>query len=164
MRLASMTNGPPPKPMKLKALLGNPGHQSKEKLNLSQPDPTPLSTVPEPPDFLVEHAAQEWRRIAPEVCALGLLTTVDLAAMGAFCQAFGRWRMAEEAWIADGCPFESIRGNGNSFMSPTMTAANQAMREMMRCAAEFGFTPSSRSRVRLKEDGKQVPKFDDLVA
>jgi P27 family predicted phage terminase small subunit len=52
--------------------------------------------VPEPPPFLVGYAADEWWRVAPELHRLGLLTLVDVMPLAAYCEAYKRWRTAEE--------------------------------------------------------------------
>jgi P27 family predicted phage terminase small subunit len=50
----------------------------------------------EPPDFLSAYARDEWRRVAPELHRLGLVTTLDVALLAVYCTAYARWRTAEE--------------------------------------------------------------------
>src|SRR5919108_3560121 len=83
--------GPAPTPTALKLLLGNPG-----KRPLPKGDPRPTPGVPPCPSWLEGEARKEWRRITPELRALGLLTAVDRAALAAYCQSYARWRQAEE--------------------------------------------------------------------
>jgi phage terminase small subunit len=88
-----MKPGPPPIPFALKRLRGNPGHQRLR----AEPEPTRASKCPEPPSFLSSYAQDEWWRTAPELYALGLLRTVDVACLAAYCQAYSLWREAQEA-------------------------------------------------------------------
>jgi P27 family predicted phage terminase small subunit len=81
----------PPTPTHLKLLRGNPG---KRALPVDEPQPLIPPTCPDPPTFLAGHAADEWWRVAP---GLGLLTRIDVACLGAYCQSYARWRTAEEA-------------------------------------------------------------------
>ncbi len=69
------------------------------------------------------------------------------------CQAYGRWvaaetalaRMAERDAVTEGLIIRSK--TGNAIQNPLVGAANKAMADMVRYAAEFGLTPSARSRV-----------------
>ena len=59
--------GRKPKPTEMKRAQGNPG---RRPLNNNEPKPT---GIPQCPSHLNEVAKREWRRIAPELIALGLL-------------------------------------------------------------------------------------------
>lgn len=82
-----------------------------------------------------------------------MLTRVDRAALAAYCQAYGRWveaeqalaRMAERDPLTHGLMIKT--SNGNAIQNPLVGTANRAMLDMMRCAVEFGMTPSSRTRI-----------------
>ncbi len=81
------------------------------------------------------------------------MTNLDRGALAAYCQAYGRWgaaetalaRMAERDAVTDGPIIRSK--TGNAIQNPLVGAANKAMADMVRYAAEFGLTPSARSRV-----------------
>ena len=110
-------------------------------------------SLPEPPDHLNEDARAEWARIADELSVLGILTRLDRGSLAAYCQAYGRWRQAEAALsrmaerdaTTDGLMIRTK--GGNLIQNPLVGTANKAMADMMRYAAEFGLTPSARSRV-----------------
>jgi phage terminase small subunit len=88
-------NMPPrPVPTQLEILRANPG---KEKLNKHEPRPMVPPQVPDAPAFLNGYARAEWDCVADELHRLRLLTVVDLQPLAAYCQAYGRWRTAEEA-------------------------------------------------------------------
>jgi hypothetical protein len=63
-------------PTNLVLLRGNPG---KRALNKEEPKPRPV--LPEPPGHLDTGAKREWRRVAPELHQLGLLTVLDVDAL-----------------------------------------------------------------------------------
>ena len=83
--------GRKPKPSRLKLIQGNP---SKRALNAREPRPE--ARVPTCPAHLNPSAKAEWKRLAHEMHRLGILTSLDYAALSAYCQAYGRWVEAEK--------------------------------------------------------------------
>src|SRR5262245_52163776 len=133
-----------PTPTKLKLLRGNPG---KQRLNRSEPQ-FKSGLLPEPPAFLCKLAKQEWRRLAPELHRLGLLTLCDLNSFAAYAQAFAHWVEAEELLTASGkTEFTLQTTNGNTAYNPLVSISAAAARDMVKFACEFGGTPASRSRI-----------------
>ncbi len=88
-----------------------------------------------------------------ELATLGILTHLDRGALAAYCQAYGRWqaaetvlaRMAEKDAVTEGLIIRTK--SGNIIQNPIVGVANKAMADMVRYAAEFGLTPSARTRV-----------------
>lgn len=137
--------GAKPTPTNIKLITGNPGNRP-----IPKNEPRPHSRKPTPPAHLNADAQEEWARIADELDALGILSGLDRAALAAYCQAYGRWAQAERALAkmsnqADGLIIKTQ--SGNMIQNPLVGVANKAMSDMMRYAAEFGMTPSARSRV-----------------
>ena len=133
--------GPPPKPTALKLLAGNPGHRP---LNLSEPKPTGIPTCPR---HLDKEAKAEWKRISAELIKLGLLTSIDRAALSGYCCAYSRWVTAE-AQIAQFGLVVKAGKSGYPIPSPFVGIANVALDHMRKFCIEFGLTPSSRSKVQ----------------
>ena len=77
---------------------GNPGHHPI----LPEPEPRVTETVPEPPEYLGPDAQDEWRRLAPELHVIGLLTVADLHLFAFYCEAYGVWRDAGRNWAHEG--------------------------------------------------------------
>src|SRR5262245_19090788 len=147
-----------PVPFPLKVLRGNP---SKKPLRPG-PQPTSAKTCPEPPDYITGYAAREWKRLAPELWALGLLTNLDLTVFGAYCVSYGRWRAAEE--LLAGEPLVASGYEGNPIQNPLVRIASQAARDLLRIGVEFGLTPSARARVAAGMPPRPPSKFGDLLA
>lgn len=148
--------GRKPRPTHLKLVTGNPGRRP-----FNAAEPRPEAGLPAPPAELGSDAKNEWRRVARRLQALGLLTPCDRAALAAYCQAFGRWRQAERA-LAAMAKADPLTGalmirtkEGNAIQNPLVGIANKAMADMVRYAAEFGMTPSARSRIAGAADGEQ---------
>lgn len=148
--------GPPPKPTQLRVLQGNPG---KRPLPKGEPRPR---VVPMPcPRWLLPEAKREWRRVAPELKRLGLATVVDRTALAAYCQAYARWRQAEEVLTREGLVFETA--SGYLAPRPEVAIAQKSMQLMKGFATEFGFTPSSRTRISVPEQ-KQADPFAEFLS
>jgi P27 family predicted phage terminase small subunit len=121
--------------------------------------------MPEPPAHLNDDACAEWTRVAHDLYALRMLETVDRAALGAYCVAYAHWVQAERA-IAEMAKQDLLTGalmiktsNGNAIQNPLVGTAHKAASDMVRYAAEFGMTPSSRSRIDVGS-GPRVPQSD----
>jgi P27 family predicted phage terminase small subunit len=155
-----MTRGRKPKPTHLKLVLGNPG-----KRPIRGGKDRPETDMPEPPEHLNADARAEWHRVAHGLYVLRMLETVDRAALGAYCVAYAHWVQAERA-IAEMAKQDLLTGalmiktsNGNAIQNPLVGTAHKAASDMVRYAAEFGMTPSSRSRIDVGS-GPRLPVSD----
>ena len=149
-------SGRKPKPTHLKLLEGNPGHRP---LNRNEPKPRP--TVPYCPSHLSKEAKKEWRRIVPELAAVGPITRIDRAALAMYCEAWGRWLEAEEALRKYGVMVKSP--SGFPMQSPYLAVANKAMEQMRGLLTEFGMSPASRTRISVQEPSDFDPEAEALL-
>jgi P27 family predicted phage terminase small subunit len=108
---------------------------------------------PDPPPFILGYAADEWWRTGPELHRLGLLTPIDVAAFAGYCDAFGRWRTAEEM-LAKMAARDTATGallvksaDGNARQNPLIRLSRNAASDMLRFASEFGLTPAARTHI-----------------
>ncbi len=148
------TPGPPPTPTALKLLRGNPG-----KRPLNEDEPEAKVEVPTCPGHLSPVAKREWRRITKELFALGLVSKVDRAALGGYCDAYGRWAEAARQLQQYGLIVKSP--NGYPMPSPYLAILTTALDQMRAFLTEFGMTPASRSRVKMTNP-RQRELFDDF--
>ena len=151
-----MTPGTKPKPTALKLIEGNKGKRSlpKKEAVIALCEPTP-------PPFLCDDAKVEWGRVCSALFAAGLMTELDRAALSAYCAAYGRWAQAERA-INTMAGKDGINAalliktkEGNAIQNPLVGIANKARADVVRFAAEFGMTPSARTRVTATPDDKK---------
>lgn len=155
-----MTRGRKPKPTHLKLVTGNPGRRP-----LNEREPNVPRAIPTPPEHLSELALAEWERITPDLYNAGCLARIDRAAIAAYCQAYARWVHAEQQLAKYGMMVKSPqkvitkrakngsvveeKSGGFPMQSPFLAIANRAIDQMVKIAAEFGMTPSSRSRIEV---------------
>ena len=135
--------GRKPKPSALRRVQGNPG-----KRGFNDKEPQPPAGLPDCPDHLSEAARQEWHRLAQTLHDMGVLTTVDRAALAAYCQSWGRWVEAEEKLQESPTLFKTPSGYVQQ--SPWLSVANKQLELMGRYMSELGITPASRSRVSVQ--------------
>ena len=157
--------GRKPKPTHLKILEGNPGKQK-----LPKGEPIPISDLPICPEFLDDYAHEEWERMARGLHSLGILYEVDVGVFAAYCDFYSQWRTARELLN------DLARKNGKAASLLMKTAkenviqhtllgiANVARMNMLRCAVEFGLTPSARARLAIDPGKKPKSKFDGLIS
>ena len=130
--------GRKPKPSALKRLEGNPG-----KRPLNELEPMPPVTELCGPEHMLPEAKQEWKRLAPILMGMGLLTAADAVPFEGYCTAYARWLEAQEEITRHGSIYKDNEGRIRP--NPYIAIANQQMREIKSLAAEFGLTPSNRS-------------------
>jgi P27 family predicted phage terminase small subunit len=158
--------GPPPTPTHLRLIRGNPS----KKAFRPEPQPTRTAQVPEPPGFLTGYAVDEWYSIAPELHRLGLLSVIDVMPLAAYCQAYKRWRMAEEI-LAEMAKRDLATSallvkntTGDAVQNPLVKIAAHAARDMIRFGGEFGMTPVARARIAAGVYAQSdAGKFDGLL-
>lgn len=132
--------GRKPKPTAVKELEGNPG-----KRTLNEFEPKPKKKVPKCPSWLDAEAKKEWRRTAKQLEELGVLTEVDMAAFAGYCEAYARWKEAEEFISKHGTIVKTPSGYWQQV--PQVSIAQTYLKIMIKFCEQFGLTPSSRSRI-----------------
>lgn len=144
--------GRKPKPTKLKILTGNPG---KRELNAREPQPAGKADCP---PWLDAVARAEWNRIAPELERLGLLTAVDQAALAAYCDAYSEMMEANAEIQASGRHYFNDKGEPKPH--PAVARKRAAWAALRAFAAEFGFSPAARTRIKPdKSAGDDLDQF-----
>ena len=151
--------GRKPKPTAVKQLAGNPG---KRPLNDREPQFRAPDAAPYAPRFLNEPGKAEWRRIVGLLLEAGVYTEVDRAALALYCQAWGRWVIAEQQIERTGGEVLET-DKGNMYQNPWRYEANKAWSYVLKAATEFGMTPSARTRVRAHV-GDGEPTFADQLS
>lgn len=141
--------GRKPKPTLIKQLEGNPG---KRKLN--EFEPKPEKRAPKCPAWLDKEAKKEWRRTAKQLEKLGVLTEVDMAAFAGYCEAYARWKEAEEFISRHGTIIKTPSGYWQQV--PQVSIAQTYLKIMIKFCEQFGLTPSSRSRIVADKGNDEV--------
>lgn len=107
------------------------------------------------PDWLSPEASKHWPAVAKQLHDAGLLTAIDVTALALYCESFARWKDANARIVKYGTVVKSP--NGYPIQSPYLAIANKAQEQMTKLLAEFGMTPSSRSRCVATKPGDSGP-------
>lgn len=81
---------------------------------------------------------------------IGVLTQVDKAAFAGYCQAYARWREAEEFLSKHGTIFKTPSGYIQQV--PQVAIARNYLQTMKDFCSEFGLTPASRTRIKVEHE------------
>jgi phage terminase small subunit len=130
--------GPPPKPTALRILQGNPG---KRRLNHDEPKPVAKCV---PPAWLPALVLVEWKRQAPALEKLGLLTELDGEAFATLCTLSVALQ---------------LEANDEQ---PSVSKLLYLSKELRGLWSRFGMTPADRSRVKVEKD-KPASKLSGFV-
>jgi len=136
--------GRKPKPAAIKRRTGNPG---KRKIKV---EPKPPAGDPTASTWLTGAALEEWNRVVPILSAMGIYSFADRAALEIYCKAYARWREAEAVIDKTGLVFQTPAGYIQT--TPHVTIARRYGDQVARLAAEFGLTPSGRSRIAVESE------------
>lgn len=108
------------------------------------------------PAWLSTQAKREWKRLAPELVRLGVLTHLDRDSLAVYCEAVVHYRQAAE--LIDRSAVLVKSGGGRLVKNPALQVARDQAAIIRGFAREPGLTPSARS-------GISVPEAeDDLVS
>lgn len=152
--VASMTVGRKPKPSHLRLLDGNAGRRPP-----NDQEPMPVGELRDPPDWMTESQKDGWR-YAIASAPVGLLKCLDRSVLVVWVVAEDLHREAAAKVSEYGAVIKSPAGL--PMQSPYVGIMNKQAAIMMKAAAEMGFTPSSRSRVRVGETPSAGNRFANL--
>jgi P27 family predicted phage terminase small subunit len=132
----------------MKELAGNPGKRA-----INKKEPKPMSAVPQCPRHLKGDAKTEWKRVTKELHKIGVLSRIDRAVLVAYCTAWGDLVTAEAQIEDEGAVIVSDKGG--MYQNPWVAIKKRSMDQIVKFAAEFGMTPSSRSRLKVELPGEE---------
>ena len=157
-------SGPPKTPTHLRLVRGNP---SKRPINNNEPKP-PKGVPPVPKHF--DKQGKYWfKRMAEELDAIGVISQLDARALELLVEAYTEYRHHCETLDREGYTYavysddDADEGKKREIRMikphPAAMMKADAWKRLRAMLAEFGMTPSSRSKV-----SKDKPDDDDLLS
>ncbi len=152
-----MGKGRKPTPSHLKVVRGT---ERADRRNDAEPRPT--RERPSAPAHMSDRARECWGYIIGVLDSMGVLTEADALAVELLCEARADWLDArKEIEGAGGPTYQSINQQTGAVLikaHPAVAMRNDAARRLQSLLAEFGCTPSSRSKVGAGGgDGEEDP-------
>ena len=132
------------------------GEQHKDRLAKDKVKPSKQAF--RMPSWLSSSAKSEWRRIAPEMERLGLLTSLDRAMFSVYCETYAIYVMLAKDVNKNGMVYKTQKDFNRA--RPQLDMLFKAMRELLIFCKEFGMTPSARGRIDIKVEKKVNEDFD----
>lgn len=143
--------GRKPTPTHLKVVAGNPGRRP-----LNDAEPVAQKSRPSCPSHASDKARETWGYVCSILDQMGLLSDVDALAIEMLCEAYADYLAAVQALKEFGSDYYQTVNQSGGVMHrahPAVAVKQDADRRIRGWLAEFGMTPSSRSRVRAEGDG-----------
>lgn len=145
--------GPKPKPSFLK-IVGNT--ERADRVNPDEPEPS--GDLADPPGHLSSRAQSIWRDCIANAPP-GLLKKLDGGVLEIYVCAKETFELASAEVSEQGAMVKIGKWTGHN---PYLAIRNSAAAVMLKAAADLGFSPSSRSRVKVKGKKKSESAFAKL--
>lgn len=146
--------GRKPKPTHLKLVTGNPGKRA-----INKAEPKVPRARPSAPSHMSDKARETWGYVSGLLDRMGILTEIDAVALEMLCEAYADYLHAREALQAFGSRYYTTVNAQGGIMHrahPAVAEAADADRRIKAWLAEFGLTPSSRTRIGA--NGEEAPE------
>ncbi|MCC7387326.1 MAG: phage terminase small subunit P27 family [Phycisphaerales bacterium] len=143
--------GPRPLPEGVLRLRGSP----RADLIRSQPKP-PLEPPPKP-GWLGEEAGLAWDELVPRLMQMKVLSKIDGNALARYCELWVEWQTALAFVRKHGSTYPIKDGNGkikSLGQFPQVAQIHKLSLALSRLEAEFGLTPSARTRINVPISGQ----------
>jgi P27 family predicted phage terminase small subunit len=125
-----------------------------------------LDGLPEPPEFLNEIGAKEWREKVSILDKMKMLHATDLGMLAALCKEFQNYVSAEMD-TRDKPRYYALKDDGGKVrywgVHPVHSIAQQHLKAYIQLCNEFGFSPASRSSIGIKAEPKKEASILDFM-
>lgn len=117
---------------------------------------------PEPPEYLDEIGVREWDIIVPGLQAANVLSRIDLSLVAMYCNEIATYVDCQRKMREQNSRVMVIKDDNGKIkyaqQVPFQKIANEALEKALKLAAEFGLTPSARTRIgTIKESEEHDP-------
>ncbi len=143
-------------PTKMKALKGTlrESRQTENEMDIDS-----LQSIPPPPSHFQERAIKEWELVTETLHNIDLLYEEDLPQLQAYC--FNVWMLekSEQELSKQGFLGTYKNKGGHSYVSKNkwISIYNEAIDKVVKLGAQFGFSPTSRTKISMPNQKKSDP-------
>ena len=122
-----------------------------------------IDGLPPAPDWLDEIGKAEWRIIVESLDRVNVLAKTDLALVAIYCNEVSVYIESEKI-LRSRTRAHLIKDNDGAVIGSRVVAyqriANDSLKKLLSLAAEFGFTPSARTRIGIEKGDKKNATSD----
>ena len=153
-------NGPHRTPTKLKALAGTikPSRVTPDEMEVDS-----VSEIPEAPKHFDKKAKDTWKLVTNTLYNLDMLHEEDLTQLQAYCMVVSLCERCEIEM--SNSPIVTIQTNKAGFEYEAKTKwidiYNNAIDRLIKLGSQFGFSPSSRTKISMPKS--KVDPLDELL-
>lgn len=126
---------------------------------------TRTDEIVSPPDWLVDKiAADEWKRILPQLLDIDIVGNLDLSSIAGYCNAYANYRRATDRLKVEPLVYnftDKDSGIAHHRENPTVKVQTVAAAEMRKFAALCGLTIDSRLKAAATKTIKKSEELED---
>jgi len=132
------------------------GSYRRDRHGQRDSEPSPPAKLPDRPRWLTGEARREWERLGPLLAEQGLLTEWDRSLFSMYCQEWKTYvTVCRNLRTPEDCTVLTTKGNVTQH--PLVGLKNRTYQNLLRIAAEFGLSPSARTRLHVQSAEETDP-------
>lgn len=145
------------KPTHLKALEGTRRKDREVPNEMKLPGVKKIPRAPK--HFKGTTAAKEWRKVTKKLFVLGMLFEEDLPQLQAYCFSVYMLELAQQKLTEQNllASYKNKAGHVYQAKNKWITIYNESIDKVVKLAAQFGFSPSSRTKISMPPTTKDDP-------
>lgn len=117
-------------------------------------------SVPRAPSGLSREANVAWRRLAPILADLGLLSDRFRDALALYCETWAEFWQHKKALTKEGYTIEA--GNGTTIPHPRVGMKDRCQSQLVKLAREIGLTPAAATGLTLAPEEVEGDPLDGM--
>lgn len=122
----------------------------------------PITELPSPELYGLEgYAAEYWLRIAPQLMAVGLLTSLHVDTFAEICRTYAEYRRIDDWLHEDPTRFTFVTKTGYESETPQVRMRDRALATLQKLWPKFGLHPFALAQMR-KHGGVSLPRVSPL--
>lgn len=142
-----MSRGPAPTPSEILNARGSWRAETRKD------EPALPVKAPPCPPWLKGEGKKEWGRVTKLLVAMGVVAEIDRALLAFYCEAWAEFIEAAD-YIEENGHTVTLE-SGYVAIHPMVGVKNSAFERCVKIAAQFGFSPSARTRLRATAKRKE---------
>lgn len=150
--------GRPALPEEIKSLTGT---QRKHRINKERPQYDILIAA-DPPDHLSKNGKMIWADIVPQLMSIGLVTSVDVWPLSIMCYELGEYYSLSAAVTNKKFTIKGNKLEANFHALKLAKTAAEHFKNAVKIMQEYGITPASRQKLKVKKPDKPVKDIMDI--